>query len=89
MCFWYGFDDLPTDRTEEWSPSSKGKSTTWNSVVSSVTDTAHDRQTNDAQPSDAYAKPKLSSTYLHFKLSYMTSWFDLLAYSDMLTILGQ
>lgn len=45
MCFWYGFDDLPTDRTEEWSPSSKGKSTTWNSVVSSVTDTAHDRQT--------------------------------------------
>lgn len=39
--------------------------------------------------SDAYAKPKLSSTYLHFKLSYMTSWFDLLAYSDMLTILGQ
>ena len=84
MCSWYGFDDLPT---EEWSSASKGKST-WNSVVSSVTDIAHDRETNDAQPSDAYAKPKLSLTYRHFKLSYMTSWFDLLAYSDKLTLPG-
>ena len=88
MCLWYGFDDLPAERKAEWSSASKGKSAIWNSVVRSVTDIAHDRPTNDAQPSDA-SKPKLSAIYQHFKLSYMTSWFDFLAYSDKLTIPGQ
>jgi len=39
MCIWYGFDDWPTDGMEErfsapLSSSSKGTSTTWNSIVS-------------------------------------------------------
>lgn len=83
MCIWYGFDDFPTDRTisPPSTSTSKGKSTRRNSVVSSVIDLAHDRETNYAKPSDAYDKPKLSTAYQHFKLSYMTSSSGFLAYS--------